>query len=167
MSSPSIHLAEEALALPPELRVQLARLLIESLEGNSRTDAEIAGMLRLRLADLQNGKDTGLSFEQVFGEPALRSFSAPASKPICWKRRPATERFPNASAEIHERVKEVVRTIIARNGGDHVGPHGFPCRACRPFPYAVCYLIEKDSLHVLGLVHDRRHPDFLKARRQN
>jgi hypothetical protein len=70
MSSPSIHLAEEALALPPELRVQLARLLIESLEGNSRTDAEIAGMLRLRLADLQNGKDTGLNFEQVFGEQA-------------------------------------------------------------------------------------------------
>jgi hypothetical protein len=71
------------------------------------------------------------------------------------------------SLEIHERVKEVVRTIIARNGGDHVGPHGFPCRACRPFPYAVCYLIEKDSLHVLGLVHDRRHPDFVKSRRQN
>jgi hypothetical protein len=70
MSSPSIHLAEEALALPPELRVQLARLLIESLEGDRRTDAEIAGMLRSRLANLQSGKDSGLSFEQIFGEPA-------------------------------------------------------------------------------------------------
>jgi hypothetical protein len=70
------------------------------------------------------------------------------------------------ASELHERVKEVVRTIIARNGGDHVGAHGFPCRACRPFPYLVCYQIENDVLHVAGLVHERRHPDFLKGRPQ-
>jgi hypothetical protein len=69
MSSPSIHLVEGALARPPELRMQLARLLIESLEGNNHTNAEIAYRLRSRLAALQNEKDVGLSFEQVFGEP--------------------------------------------------------------------------------------------------
>lgn len=42
---------------------------------------------------------------------------------------------PKLGDEFHERVKEAVRTIMVRNGGDHVGPHGFPCRKCRPFPY--------------------------------
>ena len=62
--------------------------------------------------------------------------------------------------DFHNRVKEVVRTIIQWKGGDHVGPHGFPCRKCRPFPYVVCYEIENDVLYVLGIVHEQRHPDY-------
>lgn len=63
--------------------------------------------------------------------------------------------------DFHERVKEAVRAIATWQGGDHVGPHGFPCRKCRPFPHLVYYQIEGDTLFVLGLVHERRHPDFL------
>ena len=66
--------------------------------------------------------------------------------------------------EFHERVKENIRVILQRRGGDHVGPHGFPCRRCRPFPFLVYYRIQGDELHVLGLVHERRHPDHLKER---
>lgn len=63
--------------------------------------------------------------------------------------------------DFHARVKEAVRTIIVRNGGDHVGPHGFRCRKCRPFPYLVYYELEGDDLFVLGLVQERKHPDYL------
>jgi len=55
--------------------------------------------------------------------------------------------------------------VVRWQGGDHVGPHGFPCRRCRPFPFLLYYHIEADTLHVLGLVHERRHPNFLKERR--
>ena len=64
--------------------------------------------------------------------------------------------------DFHERTQEAVRTILARNGGDHVGPHGFRCRKCRPFPYLVYYEITGDVVYVLGLVQERRHPDHLK-----
>jgi hypothetical protein len=67
-------------------------------------------------------------------------------------------------SDFYERVKENVRVIIQRGGGDHVGPHGFPCRRCRPFPLLVCYQIENDVLYILGLVHERRHPDYLKEK---
>lgn len=42
---------------------------------------------------------------------------------------------PRLADEFHTRVKEAVRAIIRWQGGDHVGPHGYPCRKCRPFPY--------------------------------
>ena len=64
--------------------------------------------------------------------------------------------------DFHERVKDAVRVVIKWKGGDHVGPHGFPCRRCRPFPYLLYYHIENETLYVLGLVHERRHPDFLR-----
>jgi hypothetical protein len=47
-------------------------------------------------------------------------------------------------------------------GGDHVGPHGFPCRRTKPFPYYIYYQVQDDTIYFLGLVHERRHPDFLK-----
>ena len=66
--------------------------------------------------------------------------------------------------EFHERVKETVRSIIARGGGDHIGPHGFPCRVCRPFPFLLYYAVEGGTLFILGLIHERRHPVFLMDR---
>lgn len=66
--------------------------------------------------------------------------------------------------ELHARVKEALRVVIKRKGGDHVGPHGLPCRTCRPFPYLLCYEIDGDTLRVVGLVHERRHPDYLRDR---
>jgi Plasmid stabilisation system protein. len=68
------------------------------------------------------------------------------------------------AADFVERVKSTVRTVIKWGGGDHVGPHGFPCRRCRPFPYLVYYEVSDDTLHVLALVQERRHPDHLKPR---
>ena len=64
--------------------------------------------------------------------------------------------------EFHQRVKETVRSIVKWKGGDHFGPHGYRCRKCKPFPYLVYYQLEEDELYVLGLVHERRHPDYLR-----
>ncbi len=69
---------------------------------------------------------------------------------------------PKLGDDFHERAKEAVRTIMARNGGDHVGPHGFRCRKCRPFPYLIYYEIIGDVMYVLGIVQERKHPDYLK-----
>ena len=69
MASTSIHLAEEALALPPEQRRQLALLLVGSLETNGPSDDELKRMLQSRLNDLRSGKDRGLTFNEVFGGP--------------------------------------------------------------------------------------------------
>ena len=63
----NITVAEEALSLSPTERAELAKLLIQSLEGDPRTDEEIKAELSRRLDDLISGKDPGLSFEQVFG----------------------------------------------------------------------------------------------------
>lgn len=70
MNSTSVYLAEEALSLPAGQRAELAKLLITSLEGDRRSDAEIKAELQKRLAALKDGRDAGLSFEEVFGEPA-------------------------------------------------------------------------------------------------
>lgn len=72
--------------------------------------------------------------------------------------------LPRLGDDFTERVKAAVQTIARWKGGDHVGPHGFPCRRCRPFPYLVYYQVDGNTLYVLGLVHERRHPDFLKER---
>ena len=62
----------------------------------------------------------------------------------------------------HERVAGQAREIIRWCGGDHIGPHGFPCRRTKPFPFFICYQVQADTIYFLGLVHERRHPDFLK-----
>lgn len=68
MSPTSVYLAEEVLALPADQRRMLAKLLMESVEGDGRTDEQIREMLKERLDDLKTGRDPGLSFEEVFGE---------------------------------------------------------------------------------------------------
>jgi len=67
MSMTNVSVAEEALSLSPAERAALARLLIESLEGDRRTDKEIKAELANRLAKLKSGEDPGLSFDEVFG----------------------------------------------------------------------------------------------------
>jgi hypothetical protein len=66
----------------------------------------------------------------------------------------AEERYagisPKLGDDFHARVKEAVRTILVRKGGDHIGPHGFRCRKCMPFPYLVYYELEGDALYVIG-----------------
>jgi hypothetical protein len=69
-------------------------------------------------------------------------------------------------SDLHERVKNAVRTIIRWEGGDHIGPHGFPCKHCRPFPFYICYQIEGNTVYFIGLVHEARHPDFIKDRKE-
>jgi hypothetical protein len=63
-----------------------------------------------------------------------------------------------------ERIAGQAREIIKWNGGDHVGPHGFPCRRATPFPFYICYSVDGDTIYFLGLVHERGHPNFLKDR---
>ncbi len=63
----NLTVAEEALSLSPEDRAALARLMIQSLETDSRTDAEIKGELNSRLEELLSQKDKGLAFHEVFG----------------------------------------------------------------------------------------------------
>jgi len=62
----NVAVAEDALALPPSDRAELAKLLIQSLEGDPRTTQQIKAELSDRLAELKSGADPGLTFEQVF-----------------------------------------------------------------------------------------------------
>ena len=70
MALTNLSVAEEALSLSPAERADLAKLLIQSLENDRRSDAEITAELNRRFADLISGKDSGLNFEQVFSSPA-------------------------------------------------------------------------------------------------
>jgi hypothetical protein len=63
----NLTVAEEALSLSPEDRAALARLMIQSLETESRTEAEIKSDLNSRLEQLLSKKDEGLAFHEVFG----------------------------------------------------------------------------------------------------
>lgn len=68
MALTSVYLAEEVLSLPAEQRRMLAKLLMDSVSGDGRSDDEIREMLRSRLDDLKSGRDAGMSFEEIFGE---------------------------------------------------------------------------------------------------
>jgi hypothetical protein len=80
------------------------------------------------------------------------------------KYRLISERLASAFLE---RVAGQARQIVKWKGGDHVGPHGFPCRRATPFPFYIYYSVDGDTIYFLGLVHERRHPDFLKKRHGN
>jgi hypothetical protein len=68
------------------------------------------------------------------------------------------------AGDLHERIAGLVREVIRWKGGDHVDQHGFPCRRAKPFPFYICYKVEGDTICFLGLIHERRHPDFLRER---
>jgi putative addiction module component (TIGR02574 family) len=63
-----VAFAEEALSLPASERAGLVRLLVDSLEGEPRSNEEIRSDLQKRLQGLRSGDDKGMTFEQVFGE---------------------------------------------------------------------------------------------------
>ena len=63
-----VSFAEEALSLPASERAGLARLLVESLEGDPRSNEEVRKDLQLRFEKLRSGDDAGMTFDQVFGE---------------------------------------------------------------------------------------------------
>jgi hypothetical protein len=67
------------------------------------------------------------------------------------------------AGELRERVAGQAREIIRWKGGDHVGPHGFPCRRTKPFPFYLYYEVRNDTIWFLALIHERRHPGFLKS----
>ena len=66
MAFSSIYLAEEVLSLPADQRAELAKLLMESLREDRRSDEEIRAELQQRFADLKSGADRGLSLDEVF-----------------------------------------------------------------------------------------------------
>jgi len=69
MSLTNVEVAEEALSLSPQERAELARLLIQSLEGDARSDADIQAELARRFERLKSHEDGGLTFEEVFNRP--------------------------------------------------------------------------------------------------
>jgi putative addiction module component (TIGR02574 family) len=69
MALTNLAVAEEALSLSPVERADLAILLIESLQDDSRTDDQIKRDLKERLEALVSGKDSGLTFQEVFRNP--------------------------------------------------------------------------------------------------
>ena len=77
------------------------------------------------------------------------------------KYNEVSERLASA---FRERVAGQAREIIRWQGGDHIGPHGFQCRRTKPFPFYIYYSVESDTIYFLALIHERRHPDFLKRR---
>ena len=78
MAITNLAVAEEALALAPGERADLAKLLVQSLEGDPRTDEAITADLTPRLEDLVSGKDSGLNFEQVFGSDQSLASTPPS-----------------------------------------------------------------------------------------
>jgi hypothetical protein len=62
-----------------------------------------------------------------------------------------SERLASA---FHERVAGQASEVIKWKGGDHVGPHGFPCRRTKPFPFYIYYKLEGEAIYFLGLVHE-------------
>ena len=68
MGITSVYLAEEVLSLPLDQRRMLAKLLMDSVREDGRSDDQIRHELRTRLEDLKSGRDPGMSFEEVFGE---------------------------------------------------------------------------------------------------
>jgi plasmid stabilization system protein ParE len=89
-------------------------------------------------------------------------FNAEARQDLREARRYYARASQSRANDFDDQVKEVVRTIVQRKGGDHVGAHGFPCRRCSPYPYLVYYRILRGTLEILGVVHERRHPDYLR-----
>lgn len=89
-------------------------------------------------------------FSRLFREDLVREEA---------RYREISERLAGA---FHERIAGQTREIIRWSGGDHVGPHGFPCRRAKPFPFYIYYEVKGETIYFLGLVHERRHPDFLK-----
>ena|SRR5438128_2083106 len=87
-----------------------------------------------------------------------RRFQSDLLKEENWSRQ-VSERLASA---FRQRIADQTHEIIEWKGGDHVGPHGFPCRRTKPFPFYIYYAVERDTIYFLGLVHERRHPDFLK-----
>ena len=69
MALMNLTVAEDALSLSPSERAELAKLLIQSLEDDPRTDEEIKADLTRRLEALVSGTDPGLTFKDVFGAP--------------------------------------------------------------------------------------------------
>jgi len=69
------------------------------------------------------------------------------------------------AGELRERIAGQVREIVRWQGGDHIGPHGFPCRRTKPFPFYIYYEVRGDTIWFLALVHERRHPGFLRKQR--
>ena len=63
-----VTFAEEALSLPASERAGLVRLLVDSLDGEARSNEEISADLQVRLEKLRSGADPGMTFDQVFGE---------------------------------------------------------------------------------------------------
>jgi hypothetical protein len=59
------------------------------------------------------------------------------------KYREISERVAGA---FHERVAGQTREIIRWEGGDHAGPHGFPCRKTKPFPCYIYYDVRGDTI---------------------
>ncbi len=69
MALTNLAVAEEALSLSSAERADQARLLIESLQDDARTDDQIKEDLKQRFEALVSGKDSGLTFQEVFGRP--------------------------------------------------------------------------------------------------
>lgn len=63
-----VAFAEEALSLPASERAGLVKLLVDSLEGEPRSNEEIRTEFQKRFQSLRSGDDKGMTFEQVFGE---------------------------------------------------------------------------------------------------
>jgi hypothetical protein len=69
---------------------------------------------------------------------------------------------PRLASALRERIAGQVREIIKWGGGDHAGPHGFPCRRTKPFPFYIYYKVNHDTIYFIALVHERRHPKFFE-----
>ena len=62
-------IASNAIALTPAERADVAVAILDSFAVPVRSGDEVRELLQQRSRDLASGKDPGLTFDQVFGEP--------------------------------------------------------------------------------------------------
>ena len=89
-------------------------------------------------------------------------FSRQFREDLAREERKYAEISDRLAGAFRERVAGQAREIIRWRGGDHAGPHGCPCRRTKPFPFYIYYQVQNNTIYFLGLIHERRHPNFLK-----
>lgn len=63
--------------------------------------------------------------------------------------------IPRKHCRSDARDHPLVRVVIM------LGRTDSPCRRTKPFPFYIYYEVKADTIYFLGLIHERRHPDFL------
>ncbi|TDU63205.1 plasmid stabilization system protein ParE [Prosthecobacter fusiformis] len=66
-----------------------------------------------------------------------------------------------------ERFRESLRGILQNPKSCHFVHESYRRSNLKQFPYAIIYRERKDDVHVIAVMHTKRHPDYWKTRIQD